>query len=95
MGAVNLAEVIAKLQELGDDEGDIRRRISIVDFDVMQFDEAAAWSTGLLRQATRFLGLSLGDRACLALAASLELPALTADRVWAQLDVGVEVVLCR
>jgi PIN domain nuclease of toxin-antitoxin system len=44
---------------------------------------------------TRQAGLSLGDRACLALGLTRGLPVLTADRVWAQLDVGVEVVVCR
>ena len=36
-----------------------------------------------MRPATRAVGLSLGDRACLALAAELGVPALTADRGWA------------
>jgi PIN domain nuclease of toxin-antitoxin system len=41
------------------------------------------------------LGLSLGDRACLALAAELGVVALTTDREWARADVGVEVALIR
>lgn len=48
-----------------------------------------------LRATTRELGLSLADRCCLALAARLEHPVLTADRVWAELDVGVAVSLLR
>lgn len=40
-------------------------------------------------------GLSLGDRACLALAAELGIPALTADQTWAGLDIGVKVELIR
>ena len=95
IGTVNLLEVVSKLQELGSDEAQIRADIATAKFDVAEFDESMSWSAGLLRQPTRHLGLSLGDRACLALAASLGLPALTADRVWTQLDVGVEVVLCR
>jgi PIN domain nuclease of toxin-antitoxin system len=48
-------------------------------------EEAELW------RSTRHLSLSLGDRACLALAGRLDLPALTADRAWVELDVGVDV----
>jgi PIN domain nuclease of toxin-antitoxin system len=48
-----------------------------------------------LWESTRNAGLSLADRACLALATRLEAPALTADRAWAGLDVGVEVIVVR
>ena len=62
---------------------------------VVPFDEEQAYKAGLLRQTTRSQGLSLGDRACLALAHSLGLPAITADRAWSNLNVGVEVILVR
>ena len=45
--------------------------------------------------STRDAGLSLADRACLALASRLGIPAITADRAWTRLDVGVEVVVVR
>jgi len=61
-----------------------------VDFTV---DDATA--AARLWRATRDAGLSLADRACLALAARLGVPAVTADRAWAELDVGVEVVVVR
>jgi len=44
---------------------------------------------------TRALGLSLADRACLALALRLSVPAVTADRAWLEIDVGVEVIAVR
>ena len=94
-GAVNLAEVVSRLQDLGSDEGRIYELLEPLRLDVRDHDEALAWTTGLLRAATRQFGLSLGDRACLALALMLRLQALTADRHWAGVDVGVEVVLCR
>jgi PIN domain nuclease of toxin-antitoxin system len=49
----------------------------------------------LLRRQTRDHGLSLGDRACLALAVSLGLPVMTADRAWMALDLGIEVIVIR
>lgn len=51
--------------------------------------------SGELYASTRSAGLSLADRACLALAKTMELPAITADRAWADLAVGVEVDLIR
>jgi ribonuclease VapC len=62
---------------------------------IFPLDEAQAREAARLRPSTRAAGLSLGDRACLALAASLKLPVLTADRAWAGLQVGVVVELIR
>jgi PIN domain nuclease of toxin-antitoxin system len=94
VSSVNLSEVIAKLSDSGDPEQALSSLQSLK-FDVANFDEDAAWLAGTLRAQTRSLGLSLGDRACLALAMSMNAPVMTADRVWTQLDVGVRVVLCR
>lgn len=63
--------------------------------DVIAFDAAMAVRAGALRPVTRSLGLSLGDRACLATAQQLKLPVITADRTWQKLDVGVEVHIVR
>ena len=95
VSAVNYAEVVSKLIDFGapvEAATDIGSDLGLA---VLPFDEAAAGDAGLLRGATRALGLSLGDRACLALARRLRLPILTADRAWADLDLGVEVVLIR
>jgi PIN domain nuclease of toxin-antitoxin system len=66
-----------------------------LDLDITPLDHLLAARVGTLRQGTRESGLSLGDRACLALAEQLGVPAVTADRAWASLDLGVEVVLIR
>lgn len=51
--------------------------------------------TASLIKHTKPFGLSLGDRACLALGMKMNLPVLTADRAWAKLDLGVQVNLLR
>ena len=50
---------------------------------------------GRLIAATRTLGLSLGDRACLALGLALQAPVDTADRSWKNLKVGVRIHVIR
>lgn len=95
LNAVNLAEVTTRLLDLGFPSARIDSRLARLRFTVVPFDEGLALSAGLLRAQTRHLGLSVGDRACLALAQREQLPALTADRSWTKLDVGVEVVLIR
>ena len=58
-------------------------------------DEDQACTTGALRAHTRTLGLSLGDRACLALGLKLGAPILTADRAWVELDLDLEILQIR
>ena len=89
--AVNLAEVVGKLSDEGMPEAVLRTAIGGLGLRIVPFGEDLAWRTGLLRPVTRSLGLSLGDRACLTLAADLELPAMTADRTWSELDEGIQV----
>ena len=95
VSSVNLAEIVSRLTDLGSNESQIRLLLEALKFETRDFGGESGWRAGLLRPQTRAAGLSLGDRACLALAAELGLPALTADRNWATLEVGVEVVLCR
>jgi hypothetical protein len=58
---------------------------------VENFSESDAVSAADLQPATVAAGLSLGDRACLALAQRLNMPVLTADRAWT--DIGLDVVV--
>jgi PIN domain nuclease of toxin-antitoxin system len=95
IGAVNLSEVVAKLAERGMPEEAIRLALSGIELDVTPFDGPLAYRAGLLRVSTRGLGLSFGDRACLALGRQLGMPVLTADRRWSELSVGVEVRVIR
>ncbi|GMV44013.1 MAG: hypothetical protein AMXMBFR64_57290 [Myxococcales bacterium] len=93
--AVNLCEVVGKLADTGVPEAVIQSAISGLGLEVYPFDEELAYRAGLLRPVTRALGLSLGDRACLALAQRLELPAITTDKQWSRVALEVEIVLAR
>jgi ribonuclease VapC len=91
ISAVNLSEVQAKLVERGTAAKIAWSSLIDLDLDVVDFDVPQAKVAGDLRRLTRIQGLSLGDRACLALAQALGLPAMTADRAWAGLEVGIEI----
>ena len=96
ISAVNLSEVVAKLTERGVPAAELRQALDGMALDVRPFDTEAAYAAGSLRRATRTLGLSLGDRACLALAMQLDAVALTTDRAWLGLpDVAVRVEAVR
>lgn len=95
MSAVNLAEVVARLAEHGLPEQVIRTAIGGLGVTIHHLDQSAAFHVGLLRPATKALGLSLGDRACLALAKHLGLAAFTADQGWSRAQIGVEVTVIR
>lgn len=95
IGAVNLSEVVAKLIEDDVPEAEIRRAIGRLELDVHAFDAQHAFIAGVLRRSTRVLGLSFGDRACLALAQSIGALALTADRSWSRLDLGIAIEVIR
>ncbi len=73
----------------------VRLAVEALGIEVEAFDVDAADETGSLWKATRDTTLSVADRACPAVARSLELPAVTADRAWLELDVGVEVQCIR
>ena len=91
VSAVTLTEVVAKLADRGADEISIRRTMGELGTRVIPFDEDQAYRAGLLRPLTRDQGLSLGDRACLALAQIEGLPALTADRNWSRVSIDVDI----
>lgn len=95
MSTVNLSEVIAKLDEAGVPGAAIRDTLDGLRLELVPFDDEAAFVAGRLRTRTRHVGLSFGDRACLALAELRSLPVLTADRSWANLDVGITLQFIR
>ncbi|MBM3514561.1 MAG: type II toxin-antitoxin system VapC family toxin [Alphaproteobacteria bacterium] len=95
MSSVNAAEVASRLSDLGLTDTEIAEALRRSRVRIASFDEQAALDSARLRRATRFAGLSLGDRACLALARSRSAPVMTADRAWARLKLGVEIRVIR
>ena len=95
ISAVNFSEVIAKLVDNGLDDDEVLGALDALALTIHPFDVAQARRAGLLRRQTRHYGLSLGDRACVALAVGLGVPAMTADQAWAGLDLDLEVTLIR
>lgn len=88
ISSVNLTEVAAKLLEAGMDEAGARLAVSVLGVgEIVDFTEDLAWGAARLRPLTKQYGLSLGDRACLALAIKLKLPAITADKEWSKLKI--------
>lgn len=95
MNTVNLSEVVAKLVENDMPEKAALEAIDELDFLIKPFDEEMAYKAAFLRPATKNIGLSLGDRACLATGLILRLPVITADRVWRKLTLPLEIQLIR
>lgn len=95
LSAVNLAEVVSKLCEIGMPEDEIHSALDGLGINVHPFDSEMAYLTGTLRPLTRPHGLSLGDRACLALGLRLGLPVLTTDGAWESIKVGVRIRVVR
>ncbi len=91
VSTVNLSEVQAKLVERGTPAEIAWSSLVELDLAVVNFDPTQARVAGNLRSLTRARGLSLGDRACLALAQVRSLPVMTADRAWAGLEIGIEI----
>lgn len=95
--AVNWAEVLTTLVRRGHpDPTTAAEAIRALGIEVTPFTPHQAVRAGLLWTTTRTAGLSLGDRACLAMAdtSNTEI-VLTSDRAWADLDTTTPVELIR
>jgi ribonuclease VapC len=94
MSAVNFSEVIARVARSPQPEHAIRDVQQLI-HDIRPFDTPQATLAGMLIVQTQPFGLSLGDRACLALGKQLGAKIVTADQTWKKLDLGVEIELIR
>lgn len=100
ISAVNWAEVLSKISELGVDCRQLVANLQAEGFlggalVVVPLSEEDALTIGELRTQTKKHGLSLGDRACLALAMRMKIRALTTDHIWLKIKIAslsVEVI---
>lgn len=95
LSSVNYTEVISRALDRGGSFDHVLRSLARMAFIVVAYDLTLARRAGELRLSTRRFGLSVGDRACLALAERERLPAYTTDRVWANLNLGIDIRLIR
>ena len=95
MSTVNWAEVVRRTAESQGEAAKLRVALETLGLALEPFSASQAEIAGSLREPTMKLGLSLGDRACLALAIEKGERILTADRVWHRLDLGVGIDVIR
>ena len=95
VSTVNLAEVVTRLSAIGMPELDIRNALSLLGLVIVSYDEKQAYQTGFIQVNGKSHGLSLGDRACLSLAKEVGATAVTADRAWIDLEIGIPIRLIR
>ena len=95
ISAFNLAEVLAAAVDGGKSLNDAQGEIASLPLRVVAFEGEQIHRSAALRSATRSRGLSLAERACLALAKLLRSPVLTTDRAWLGLELGVKIRLIR
>jgi ribonuclease VapC len=95
MSAVNIAEAYGKLIGRGIGPEDAWEAVIAPIPEILDFDTEQAKIAGGLLPQTRPLGLSLGDRACLALGIALKAPIYTADRAWKDLRLTVSIHVIR
>lgn len=95
ISTVNWVEVVQRGLERGSGIDELRRDAEVLRLQIVPFDIELAEDAARLRTLTRTFGLSLGDRACLALARRSGAAAVTADRAWTRLDLGIRIETIR
>ncbi len=97
---INWVEVLSKIVDLGESPEEIIKLLRDEELlenslEIITCNEEDAITIAKFRVLTKSAGLSLGDRACLALGKRLNLPVLTADKVWTSLSLGITITLIR
>jgi PIN domain nuclease of toxin-antitoxin system len=95
ISTVNLAEAVTKLISTGMEEQVAWWHIAEIDCESVPFDEEQARLAGGLVKITKPYGLSLGDRACLALAIQRKATVYTTDGVWKNLPLEIQIEVIR
>lgn len=95
ISSINLAEVVTVYCRNGGQESKARPLLSALFPEVVDFDSEQAYLVASLYKNTSSFGLSLGDRACLALAMQRKAKVITADRAWKKVGVNVDIQVIR
>lgn len=95
ISAVNISEAYSKLVAMTGNPDEAWQIVTAPIPDIIAFNADQAEITGRLISQTRSRGLSLGDRACLALGIFLKSPVYTTDRAWKGLKVGIPIHVIR
>lgn len=95
ISTVNLAEVYSKFADRGPATWAALQRFRFAIYEVVPFSVEMAELAGRLRPLTREFGLSLGDRACLALAMLRGADVLTADTSWSKVGLPCTIHIIR
>lgn len=95
VSTVNLAEVLQKSLWRKTDIDGMQSELMQVGVQFEPFTPQHAEISARLWERGKALGLSLADRACLALAIEQEAIVLTADRAWNEPDLGIDIQIVR
>ncbi|MCA9957054.1 MAG: type II toxin-antitoxin system VapC family toxin [Ardenticatenaceae bacterium] len=95
LSTVNLSEVVGRFVRDGHDAEAVLNKLLSTQIEIVPFSAQQAGVAALLLPLGKSLGLSLADRACMALAMTRNVPVLTADAIWQELDLPIEVNLIR
>jgi len=96
LSAINWAEVLSKLSDRGQSVQSVVKELSASGLiagaiELFPFTAEDSQIVAHLREKTKAFGLSLADRACIALAIRLKLPVFTADRTWMRIKLSIPV----
>ena len=95
LSTVNVVEVHTRMIDLGASSEHVWSRIQSLQCEICFFSDQQARMAADLRTITRPYGLSLGDRACLALAVDRKATVYTTDKVWKNLELGIRIEVIR
>jgi PIN domain nuclease of toxin-antitoxin system len=95
ISAVNFCETLQRLRRDNMPLEDVRLALAPLIAFPVPFDESQAYIAASIHERSRHVGLSFGDCACLALALTRKVAAVTAERTWNKVDVGVRIIRIR
>lgn len=95
ISSVNFTEVATVVFRRGFAQEEVLDSLTNSFPNIIDFDKEQSLIAASLDNITKEYGLSLGDRACLALAKHKNLPVITADKIWKEIDLGLDIRLIR